>query len=255
MSVKTLLLPPGGLLLLAAAGLLLSRWRRRTGLAVAALALLLLYLLATPVVGGALLRLHETFPALREVPPEAAVIVVLGAEILRDTPEYGGVAVGSLTLQRLQYTARLHHETGLPVLTAGGPMSGQRRSTAALMAETLERDFRVTVRWREERSNSTADNARAVAALLRAQGVRHGLLVTHAWHMPRAAAAFRRAGLPLQPAPTRFTPAAVVRPDSLLPSTTSLAHSYYASHEAVGRLWYSLRRLPRPLEGGSGASP
>ena len=244
--MKALLLPPTVLIFVALAGLVAMRWRRRHGIALVAAALAALYLLATPLVGGMLLRSHERAPALVRVPAEAAVIVVLGADVVRDQPEYGGVAVGPLTLERLEYAARLHHDTGLPVLTSGGFLPGLRFSVAELMAETLERDFRVPVRWRETRSHSTASNASETTALMRREGIAHGVLVTHAWHMPRAAAAFERAGLPLVPAPTRFTPATGWEPIALLPSVRALAYSHYAFHEWAGRAWYRLRGLPAP---------
>ena len=100
--------------------------------------------------------------------------------------------------------------------------------------------------WRESRSHSTAANARETAALLRREGITAGVLVTHAWHMPRAVAAFRRAGLPLVPAPTRFTPSTGWEASGLLPSVRALSYSHYAFYEWGGRAWYFLAGLPRP---------
>jgi uncharacterized SAM-binding protein YcdF (DUF218 family) len=51
---------------------------------------------------------------------------------------------------------------------------------------------------------NTADEARAVAALMRERGWRKIILVTSAWHMPRAARLFRKAGVDFIPFPVDF---------------------------------------------------
>ena len=51
------------------------------------------------------------------------------------------------------------------------------------------------LRWTEDRSRDTRENAAATVALLRAAGVRQIVLVTHASHMPRAMRLARIAGL------------------------------------------------------------
>jgi cyclophilin family peptidyl-prolyl cis-trans isomerase len=54
---------------------------------------------------------------------------------------------------------------------------------------------------RERCSLSTRENARFTAALLRRRGMRRVIVVTCDWHLPRALAAFRRAGLEVEGAP------------------------------------------------------
>ncbi len=65
--------------------------------------------------------------------------------------------------------------------------------------------------------------------------------------MPRAAAAFRRAGLEVFPAPMGF--AARQRGErgffALLPSPAGVAASYWALHELTGLAFYRLRYLVR----------
>ncbi len=239
--VSILLLPPAnGLVLLAVAGL----WcRRRWAFAVAALGTALLVLQSLPPVAGLLLASLETRagPVLQDA-DGARAIVVLSGGLNRAAPEYGGDTAGERTLLRLRYGAVLARRFGLPVLVAGGPPDAATRSEAAVMAEILEREFGVAVRWQESESRNTAENASGSAAILREAGIRRVVLVTEAFHMPRAVRLFRAAGLEVVPAPTQFKTAG--RPSfsalDLLPQSQALRNSYYALHEWLGIAWLAL---------------
>lgn len=238
--LKAFLVPPANLIVLALVGLLLSRPRRRWAAAVAFAALAALYAFSTPLVSAWMLRSLEDAPALSRPSADGAqAIVVLSAGADLEAPEYGGPTVDALALQRLRYAARLARATGLPILASGGPVSGIDGSLADLMARALEEDFGVAPRWLEERSADTRQNAAFSAAILHPAGIERIYLVTHAWHMPRARAAFEAAGLAVTPAPTAFTEAPRLR-YALVPSVSALKRSYYALHEMAGRLWYRL---------------
>ena len=108
------------------------------------------------------------------------------------------------------------------------------------MQETLLRDFNMQPRWMETNSRTTHENAVFSASTLKANGVNTIYLVTHAWHMPRAKAAFEAAGITVIPAPTRFVTAPVGELKEFLPTFGGLQNSYYAFHEWIGLAWYSL---------------
>ena len=89
---------------------------------------------------------------------------------------------------------------------------------------------------------NTAEEAAAVSALLRVRQPNspHILLVTSAFHMPRARAIFERAGLVVTPFPVDFQVSAVGRLDVLdfLPHPNALYQTQTAIREAYGRLFY-----------------
>jgi uncharacterized SAM-binding protein YcdF (DUF218 family) len=148
--------------------------------------------------------------------------------------------VGRFTLQRVRYAAALHRRTGLPVLTSGGVPARDVEPIAESMARTMEQELGATVRWRENRSADTWENARFSADLLREAGVRRILLVTHAFHMPRALHCFRAQGLEVVAAPTAFRGPAWEDLRSLKPSWSGMRDSSLALHEHLGMLWYRL---------------
>ncbi len=236
--LHTLLLPPGGPLLVAAAGAWLLRSRTSAGAARAGWLLLVaglasLWLLATPLVADVLARAAEREPALDLTrAPQAQAIVILGGGDERiAAPEYGGEAApGSALLERLTYGAFLAHHTGLPVLVSGTAEEG------LAMRASLARDFGVEVRWVEDRSRDTFQNAQFSARLLKAAGVSRILLVTSSAHEWRASREFASAGLTVLPAP-----AGVWAPRErgllrYLPAVSALTRSTAALYELLGDL-------------------
>ncbi|QRX81024.1 YdcF family protein [Glaciimonas sp. PAMC28666] len=242
--ISTLLLPPTSLVLLCFAGLVLRRRWPRCGLSVSIGALGILLVICTKA--GALLfvaPLENQIPILdiRSI-GQAEAIVVLGGGRIESAPEYGAVDSPSyVTLARLRYAAKLHRETGLPLLVTGGTPEGGGESEAAVMARTLAEDFDTPVKWREDASDNTAQNAEFSYTILSQQKVKHILLVTDAIHMPRAQMIFKLSGFDVTPAPTVFFSRSRLSLLDFIPSGEGLRRSYYALHEWIGVTWYKLR--------------
>ncbi len=245
--VAALVLPPGGNLLLGVAGLALWRRARMLALLLLIASFVTLYIFSMPKVGDALFEALESYPARlsgAELAEEVGAIVVLGGGRNSNAPEYGGETVAFPSLVRLRYGARLQHESGLPLLVSGGRVHDvEPASEAALMRDVLEAELNVPVRWLEERSRNTAENASYTAELLRQENITAVILVTHAAHMPRAAEAFENQGVRVYAAPTgrrtgRGTSIPVL---DWLPSAAALDRSRIALHEYLGRIWYRIR--------------
>ena len=147
----------------------------------------------------------------------------------------------ALSLERLRYGAHLAKRSRLPILLSGGEGEDDP-PLSELMARVLEDDYGLRARWLEGRSKTTAENAVFSAAMLRSEGIHCVVLVTHAWHMPRARAAFAANGMSVIPAPTAF----YQQPSfdgwqNYVPNSNAFRMSGYAFHEIVGRLWYAVR--------------
>jgi uncharacterized SAM-binding protein YcdF (DUF218 family) len=241
-ALEVLCQPPAAVLALCCAAWLLRGRRPRTARALLAIGVAWLWLFSTPVFAAVLLRsLEHTPPLPSDGPlPTASAIVVLSAEADPVGAEYGRAVIGPMTMQRLRYGIELHRRTGLPLLVSGGHPTTDTESLAAMMATAAEREFLVPVRWREQRSSNTRENALFSAAILRDAGVGRVLLVSSAFHLPRASACFERAGLEVVPAPTGF---AAARGDEFvhwLPQWRGLRDCSLALHEWLGRAWDSI---------------
>lgn len=239
---EALLLPPGSALLLLLLGTALRGRKPRAGRAVQLGGFLWLLSTSTPCFAALLLRSLQTSPPLpaEGALPAAQAIVVLSAESDVHGIEYGSAVAGPMTMQRLRYGAALHRRTGLPLLVSGGAPAAGRPSLAAMMATAAKDEFHVPVRWIEERSANTRENAQFSAELLRRDGIHTILLVTSAWHMPRAAAWFRAQGLDVVPAPTAFRGPAFEDWTSFVPRVTALRDTCHALHEIGGLVAYGI---------------
>jgi len=246
--LAALLLPPGnGLALLGLAALYR---RRRWAFGLALVGGLLLLLQSLPLVGSALMgTLEDRAGAWQPDTAGAQAIVILGSGLIRPVAEFGGETATDRSLIRLRHGARLARETQLPVLISGGRPLRAENSEAAVMAGILKNEFGIAVRWREEQSQDTAGNAHYSAEVLRQAGITRVVLVTQAFHMPRAVSLFRAAGLEVIPAPTYFMGGDGGAPIwlDLLPRASALQRSYYALHEWLGLAWLHLAAEAKDL--------
>src|ERR1700676_1602066 len=113
--LKALILPPTGLLLVALLGLSLYRRFPRTGRTMAWGGVLLLFALSIPAVSSLLMRGLESGPPFDIArAADAQAIVIIGGGARRNAAEYGGDALGELSLERVRYGAVIARLTHLP---------------------------------------------------------------------------------------------------------------------------------------------
>lgn len=236
------LLPPLSLLIAALAGLVLWHRRPRIARALLTVSIALLWLFSTPYFAEMLLhQLEKETHAVDSHANTADAIVVLGGGTYFHAPEYGGDTVSETSLLRLRYAAKLYRETAKPILVSGGKPRGNAISEAQQMKQILEQEFNVPVLWQEGESDNTLQSAQMSDAVLKPAGIRRIYLVTHAWHMPRAARTFQSAGFDVVPAPTAFTTRHTTNLLSFIPDVYALRDSRIFIHEIIGIGWYRLK--------------
>ena len=200
--LTALVLPPVPLLLMLLVGARLMLPRRGWGWLVILTSAALLWL--TACTGSARLLsqfvLHPPAALSSERAQElkaqpATAIVVLGGGLEPFAPEYGVSNLQHLSLERLRYGIWLGRETGLPLAFSGGVGWGQSdaKPEARIAAQVAGTEFGRPLKWVEDQSRDTRENALRSVALLKPAGIKHIVLVTHGWHMPRALRAFEQA--------------------------------------------------------------
>jgi uncharacterized SAM-binding protein YcdF (DUF218 family) len=228
--IKALILPPTGPLLLALLGILLLKHRPAMARACLILGIGSLWLLSTPIVTDALSSLAEQYPPvdLRRAADAQAIVILGGGGQRAYAPEYEGPAAEPPLLERLNYGAFLAKKTGLPVLVTGF------RIEAIAMHETLRRNFGIDTRWVDAQAYDTFENARNSAALLKADGVRRIILVTHGTHMRRSVHEFTDAGFDVIPAPVGIFAERETGMSRFLPDPDAMQRSRAAIYELLG---------------------
>jgi uncharacterized SAM-binding protein YcdF (DUF218 family) len=195
------------------AGALVGAWlvRRRAGLP-RALALAcsgaLLFVSVAPV--GALLiePLEGRFPPLGADAPAPYGIIVLGGAIDDEASAARGQTIldeGAPRLTEAAILARRFPQARL-VYTGGSASLWNSASTEALEGRKLlialgVDPARITI---EDKSRNTDENARFTAALVHPQPDQTWLVVTSAYHMPRAMGLFRKAGFSARAYPVDY---------------------------------------------------
>ncbi|MEO5378570.1 MAG: YdcF family protein [Magnetococcus sp. DMHC-6] len=209
----------------------------------------LTYVTSLPVTSRFLIRNLEQanqYPALTQEQirnTQAQAIVILGHGRYQNAPEYEGDTVNSGGLVRLRYGAWLYRLKNLPILVSGGHPFHEERSEAQLMKRVLEEEFHTPVRWMEDVSRNTFENALFSQKILAKEGIQHILLVTHARDMRRAVWSFQKTGLTVTSASTLFSTDAVSSESAFLdwfPNPEAMSFIGTALHEYLGQLWYWL---------------
>lgn len=169
-----------------------------TGLAVGAL---------SPLSKAALLPLEQRFPPLPADAPAPAGIIVPGGGIEAGLSEARGQIIVNNAGERPIYLADLARRfpTARLVFSGGSGFIGGGIAEADIVSR--QADTIGVPRTRlilENRSRNTHENAQFTAALVHPKPGERWLLVTSAWHMPRAVGCFRQAGFTVDAVPVDY---------------------------------------------------
>lgn len=235
--------------------LFLLGWRTGGGAVMATAIVLIATLGLSPVANLLIIPLEERFSRSSEEPAPTGVVVLGGSF---DTVVAGSRKEIALTeaAERLTEVAELARKfPDARIVFSGG--SGQLiyggATEADLAAQMLE-SFgvpreRLTL---EGKSRNTVENARFTRAMVEPKAGERWLLVTSAYHMPRAVGCFRAAGFPVEAWPVDFRtrgPQDALRPFASV--SAGLRRTDVALREWVGlvsyrALGYIADLLPRP---------
>jgi uncharacterized SAM-binding protein YcdF (DUF218 family) len=247
------LMPVPVCLVLAVVGVSLLWWtrRRRLGLVLLSTATVLLLLFSNIMFSQWLVRpLENKFPAIPELhagqplPPELAAcryVVVLGSGNA-NTPGRSSLNLLSRSAQaRVTEAVRILRHLPEAKLVLSGPAVGDWPSHATVMSRAALSLGLDPIRIHLiEKVRDTEDESLAVKNDI---GDVPFALVTTAWHMPRAVALFRHAGLNPVPCPTDFTAQddGEFHVTDFLWDVASIERSTATVRERLGYTWIWLR--------------
>lgn len=219
----------------------------------AALSLAVLYVASTGLVPTALWKHLErgVEATMRDGDPYDVVVVLGGmlseeATLQHHRPSYNDNVERILATRDLLVAGKVR----LALISGGdGSLSARARAPEAALLRDQLVDWgidaaRIII---EPDSRNTHENATNTARILRAQGLSRVLLVTSAFHMPRAVGCFRAQGIDVDTYPVDHRTLAgwALSAEDFLPRAGNLARTEAALREDAGRLIYRLRGYAR----------
>ncbi len=226
-----MILPPAFFILLFLLIAVLSK--RRLISLLAFLGALGLYLLSVEPVKDVLYKpLEEAYSVPKEVQADALVVLGGGA--------YNTGILKEDSMKRLLTGFILHKRYNLTIILSGGASIGNLPE-AEVMKQLLEelgvdKEKIIT----EVRSRDTFENAKYVKEICEKNNFKRVVLITSAYHMPRAVETFKKTGLEVIPYPTDFKQDKRYNLYSFMPRTGVLNDSSKALREYLGGLAYSI---------------
>lgn len=251
--LAALLLPPVPLILLMLIGARLILPRRGLGWTVILLTAILTWLSATTgaatLLARALLNVPPVLSTARIAEIKAQVqakqpiaIVVLGGGSYALAPEYGVSNLTNTGMERLRYGVWLGRETGAPVSFSGGlgwAETGGSTPEGQIAQRIATQELGRPLKWIEDESRDTRQNAALAIALMKQQGIQTIVLVTHDYHQPRALRAFEEAAqgaIRIVPAPLGVLSLPPRTALDWMPRDSGFTAVRHVLHEAFGRL-------------------
>ena len=247
-------LPSNLLIAIGLAGLVLfrTRYERLAGWLVGTSLVLIALAGLSPLGNGLLLPLEQRFPPwdASRGPPDG--IVVLGGAITPDVSASRDAVALNEAAERITVAAELARRyPNARILFSGG-------TSALVAAEAVEAPFAVR-QWEalgvdrdritaEEQSRNTIENAVFSRLIANPKLGERWLLVTSAYHLPRAMAAFAAAGFAVEPYPVDWRTGGPI--DALRPFASlgdGLRRTDTAVREWVGLVVYRLTGKTREI--------
>jgi uncharacterized SAM-binding protein YcdF (DUF218 family) len=196
------------LLLCLGVGLLCTRRRRLGGGIVACAAAALFAIGVLPLGAWLLAPLENRFPPPKTLPDRIHGVIMLGGALDHDLTvarrqlvlrDPGERLVALLRLARRSPDARL-------VLAEGRGSLGPRELAEALPGKPFFTDMGIDFDriLLEHRARNTYENGVLTRALVKPQAGQQWVLITSAWHMPRAIGVFRKMGWAVIPYPVDY---------------------------------------------------
>lgn len=161
-----------------------------------------------PISTYLMVPLEERFPPFQDDGKPVDGIILLGGSVEASDSISRGQLVANESAERVLDTIQLAHrypQARILISGGGGTVFGNGAGEAPVIAEYFKSigidPARIIV---EDRSRTTSENASYSQALVKPQAGERWLLVTSAWHMPRAVGVFERVGFAVIPYPVDF---------------------------------------------------
>ncbi len=204
-------------------------------------AFLAVYLiLATPLGANRLVNIIETRnnETNCKIENQEAIIVLAGGIYGDPDSEDEVWRLKEDSYRRALLGIKLAKEYSKTKIIFSGGYGGAIREADLMKYLAIQNGISKTRIYLDRISKNTYESAEAIAEMVEENKVTTPVLVTSAIHMPRAWAAFRKAGINPCPYPVNSRYVETYLPEALLPQISALTKSTESMHEVMGYAWY-----------------
>ncbi len=193
------ILPPGGIILMLFLITAYLYYKKSQGRKVLLIVTCIFYALCLPFFSHLLMKPLEN--SYTQPPGDGDVIVLLGGGAYAGVPDFDGLGqLGGSSANRFLMALRLQRILNLPIILSGGPLFADEACEADIEKRMLlSLGVDESKIYIDNLSRNTVENARFAKDLCGMYGWQHPVLVTSAFHMPRAVMLFEREGLQVTP--------------------------------------------------------
>ena len=219
-------------------------WQRRARRMLILLALMGVGLSTIPFANWGFWLLENRFPEVTTLPKQVDGIIVAGGIIdPKRSHERGQPVIGG-AVERLTAMVRLaKHYPEAKVIFSGGagdlfqPEFKEAHYITPFIKEMGLKPERITF---EDMARNTAENAQITYKMLQPKDAETWLLVTSAFHMPRAIGSFRKAGWRIHAYPVDYSTSPIFKWQFFFNFSQGLIRLSSLAHEIVGLIMYRL---------------
>ena len=240
---------PGSLLVFLLAGGVGLSWASRPALVRMGkrlcffVCLCFLAIAVLPVGEWALIPLENRFAA--DLPEQVDGIIVIGGDEQPDISEVRGIPTALDSIRRYMMfgdLARRYPDAKLVFSGGSGSLHSLAKMLDSQVAKDIMTDIGVSTDQMiiEKASRNTYENAVMSADIVRPDPAQKWVLVTSAWHMPRAMGCFRKAGWNIYAAPSGYYTKGQYRLSAAFNFEGQLRDLSMAAHEYIGLVSYWL---------------
>ena len=239
--IEFIIFPPGIIILAFLLVALIAFLERRikSVLIISLLSAFIIYLLSIqPVSNMLLIPLEISYPVL-----SAKIIGKPSAIVVLSSGAYSRHTLGGDSFNRLFEGFKLYKKYHIPVILSGG-YAISTFSVAKIMRNILlEMGVKKSYIITEDKSNDTFENALYVLKICKRRNFRRVILVTSAYHMPRAMFLFNevKGGIKIIPYPADFKTDKHYNIYGYIPQLGNLIISEEAIHEYIGYFYYYIK--------------
>lgn len=155
--------------------------------------LILFYILSLPITYKVpLYYLEKPYLTCFHQNTKADLIVILGGGVTSKNNFNNTPTITRRVNERIRYGVFIHKKYNIPILVSGGDVFNIGYKEADIMKNIIEKEYNTKVKFIENGSKTTDENAKFVSNIIKENNIKSIFLISNSWHLKRATFLFKK---------------------------------------------------------------